>query len=230
MSPEARMRFHRTLNAIIEDPETRDGATRIDWVVLHVIEARAGYKTWRCRLSQDAIAAAAGCSRRHAKRSVSWWRARGWLRVVRNGRTNVYEIGDFRPAPGKGDTLRPISEGRWKEQNWGRLMSHQMGQTMSHQMGHAVSPDDGTTGVPNHRGEAERTCIPPQRSSFRGPFPDPPISPPQGDRPLRSEHDPKSHAEDAESRNRRIQAKAAEHIKQILNGGQRRPFITVRPR
>jgi len=101
MSDQDRRRtHHRTMDAVVLNPEIMDTAKAVDWRVLHAIELHQGYKTWRCRVSLDRIAKIARCSKKGAGNSSRWWQSVGAIRIRRSGRFNEYEIvQDFRPSP-----------------------------------------------------------------------------------------------------------------------------------
>ena len=81
-----------------------ENASAVDWSVLLAIAQHQGYKNRRTfPISIDRTAEEAGCCRRAAIKSITWWVNLRVLLKTKQRRLNVYEIAQhFSIAPGKG--------------------------------------------------------------------------------------------------------------------------------
>jgi hypothetical protein len=129
MIAAAKNRHHRTMDWILEDAEIMDNASKLDWKVLHAVEKYQGYKSWRCRLSLDRIAAVARCSRKRAGNSSRRWAKWGVLKIKRTGKSNIFEVvQDSRPSPERAHRQRHISQKSQKRDpkgKWAPSTAHQ---------------------------------------------------------------------------------------------------------
>lgn len=129
MNAAARNRHHRTMDAVVLDPEIMDTARALDWRVLHAIEIHQGYKTWRCKLSLDRIAEVARCSPKSAGNSSRRWAKWGVLKITRTGKSNIFEVvQDFQPSPDRVHRQRHISrksQKRGPRGKWAQSTAHQ---------------------------------------------------------------------------------------------------------
>lgn len=117
-----KQRHHRTMDAIVRNVAIMDGASALDWRVLHAIEIHQGYKDWKCRLSLDRIAKVARCSKRAASRSSRWWRIMGAIAIRRTGKFNTFEIlQELSPVPEKVHGQRQLSRKKQKRDSGGRF-------------------------------------------------------------------------------------------------------------
>jgi hypothetical protein len=125
------------MDAIVHSAAIMDGASALDWRVLHAIEVHQGYKTWRCQLSLDRIAKVARCSRKAAGNASRWWAKMGVLKITRTGMSNVFEIiQDFRSSPERVHGQRHISRKSQKRGPRGRFApstAHQSPRSTAHQ-------------------------------------------------------------------------------------------------
>jgi len=120
---DKKARHHRTMDAIVYNTAIMDGASALDWRVLHAIAVYQGYQTWRCRLSLDRIAKIARCSKRAACRSTQWWRDMGAIAIMRTGKFNVFEIlQNLRPSPEIVHGQRQFSHEKQKRGPRGRFV------------------------------------------------------------------------------------------------------------